>query len=226
MFKNKFTLGAVLALGLTPVSAMAQSADWSGTYVGAAFGYGSANYDILVDLPAAPLSANLPDLGGQGFVGSLQAGYRQQFDQFILGGQIDGTWGNIENDTSLNAPGVPFDLNSTLAMTSMYTLSLRAGYLVNPETQIYGLVGYSRGTFDGDLTSSSTPGINTDYSYDLNGVTFGGGLETLVTDAVSVGIEYKMTNFDDNNLADFGGGNRIDLETNVQTVQVFMNYRF
>lgn len=221
MFKTKLTIGAVLAIGLTPISAMAQSADWSGAYAGGALGYGSANYDIIVNAPSLPLNANLPDLGGEGFVGSLQAGYRQQFDQFIVGAQLDGTWGNIENDTSLSAGGA--NLDYTLAMTDMYTLSLRGGYLVNPETQVYGLVGYSRGTFDGNLTSNV--GLNEDYSFDMNGVSFGAGLETLVTDAISMGIEYKVTDFGDFNLIS-GGGDSIDLETRVQTVQVFMNYRF
>jgi outer membrane immunogenic protein len=107
----------------------------------------------------------------------------------------------------------------------MYTLSLRGGYLVNPETQMYGLIGYSRGSFDGDLTSSAGIGLNADYSFEMDGVTLGAGLETLVTDAISLGIEYRMTQFEDYNLIS-AGVNSVDLDTNVQTVQVFMNYRF
>jgi outer membrane immunogenic protein len=223
MLNIKYSLGVALVLGLTPISALAQDMDWSGAYVGASLGYGSANHDIDVatDLLGPNLNANLPDLGGEGFVGSLHAGYSQQFDKFILGVQIDGTLGNIENDTSLSFGGD--NLDYTLAMTDMYTLSLRGGYLVNSETQMYGLVGYSRGNFDGDLTSSV--GLNADYSFEMDGVTIGAGLETLVTDAISLGIEYRMTQFEDYNLIS-AGVNSVDLETNVQTVQVFMNYRF
>jgi outer membrane immunogenic protein len=224
MLKSKYFVGAALALGLTPIGALAQDMDWSGAYVGGALGYGSANYDIDINAPALfGLNANLPDLGGEGFVGSLQAGYSQQFDKFILGAQIDGTWGNIENDTSISVAGQSLDY--TLAMSNMYTLSLRGGYLVNPETQMYGLIGYSRGSFDGDLTSSAGIGLNADYSFEMDGVTLGAGLETLVTDAISLGIEYRMTQFEDYNLIS-AGVNSVDLDTNVQTVQVFMNYRF
>jgi outer membrane immunogenic protein len=237
-----FANGYGAAEAPAPVIAPAPVADdfWSGFYVGAALGYGSANYDLYGDLgfgfPPNDLSltANLPDLGGEGFIGSLQAGYSHQFSGgFVLGVQLDGTWGNIENDTAVTLDvggNTEFDFGYDLTVSQMYTLSVRGGFLVNPDTQFYGLVGYSRGTFDGalslDFGGFSESG---DYSFELNGLTFGGGIETRVTDAVSVGIEYRMTNFEDYDFIDInepGLSANLGFETNVQTVRVFANYRF
>lgn len=213
---------------------------WSGFYVGGALGYGSANYDIMGDLDFGTppndvsLAANLPDLGAEGFIGSLQAGYSHQFSGgFVVGVQLDGTWGGIENDTSISLDvggNTEFEFDYDLTVSQMYTLSLRGGFLVNPDTQLYGLVGYTRGTFDGDL-SVAFDGFSDsgDYSFELNGLSFGGGVETRVTDAVSVGIEYRMTNFEDYEFIDIdepGISANLGFETNVQTVRVFANYRF
>jgi outer membrane immunogenic protein len=58
--------------------------------------------------------------------------------------------------------------------------------------------------------------------WDVNGFTIGGGLETAVTSNVTVGFEYRYTQFEDADL-DLGGA---DLETSMQTARITANYKF
>ena len=149
--------------GGAPVVAVAAPNFWEGPWIGVHLGMGSTNYDLggsVTDGMGATLgSLNLPDLGGQGPLVGLQAGYGFMLGaQSVAGLQLDYSYSSISNDSSLFiaadaiGSGSPeIDATYSLAPRSMYGISARLGYLPSDDTQIYGLIGYSRANFRGDL---------------------------------------------------------------------------
>ncbi|AHM05884.1 outer membrane protein-like type [Roseibacterium elongatum DSM 19469] len=232
--------GTVPAPAPAPVPVPAPVVDdfWTGFYVGGALGMGSSNYDIFADIDIPQTingSIDLPDLGGQGALADIHIGYSHQMSSLVLGAALDATFSNIVNDTSVTGELVgtgSADFDYELSPSEMYSLTLRGGYLVNPDTQVYALVGYTHGTFTGeaDLTVRDAGGttiINEsgDYSFDLAGMSFGGGIETRLSDNISLGLEYRYTAFEDYDFIDAPGLN-VGFETDVQTARMVVNYRF
>ena len=219
---------------ITPAPSMTERpADhWTGGWVGASVGAGSANYNVVGDLDFNGAgSFELPDLGGEGFLGSIEAGYSMQVsDQFVLGFQIDYTGSNIDNEASFsvsNGDGGSLDGDYRLRAQHMVTGALRAGYLPSETTQIYGLAGITHGRFDAEYSVSGNGDslLSGGYDYDLNGFTLGVGMETMIADNVSMKLEYRYTRFEDENLLDFEGAS-VDVESSLHTARLGVNYRF
>lgn len=218
-----------------PVLAQETEFSWTGFYVGGGLGMGSSNYDAggsysdRVPVPPVSIGLDLPDLGGEGFLGSLRAGYDYQVNEtFVVGASFDAAFGkNIVNDTSLAVSGLG-NIDYEISPSQTYTISARAGYVANTTTMLYGLLGYSRGTFEGDLSGSLVPAAA--YDFDLDGITVGFGMETMLTDQVSLGIEYRRTDFERYSFYDGtlnGTDNaEIGFDSSVQSVQALVNYRF
>lgn len=70
------------------------------------------------------------------------------------------------------------------------TVAGRLGYLVTPDTLAYGLLGYTWTDFEGTLTSEFEP-ANGSYSFDVEGLTFGGGVKTRLTSNLTGKLEYR-----------------------------------
>jgi len=236
---------AALANGPTPavadpvVAVSAPDNFWEGFYAGATIGMGNANYDIEIDIenPMGPefLFLNLPDLGGQGGVFGLNAGYSFALSSSLIAGiQLDAQMTSIVNDTLLEVDISGDDLSFLyeLSPSQILTISGRIGVLTSPDTQIYGLLGYSQGTFEGsyDLYSNSFS-IDEEGSYDfeLTGMAFGAGIETRVTQSMSVAIEYRYIAFEDYSFIEIDEpdvvGN-VGFGTDVQTVSAAVRFHF
>ena len=225
--------------------------EWTGFYVGGGIGMGSSNYEVGGSYSSPntnpPISASLglPELGGDGMLGSVRAGYDHQINEnFVVGASLDAMFSKVTNDTNFNLSaditgGVAaetLNLDYKLGPSEMYTIAVRAGYLSNETTMLYGLFGYSQATFGGDLSGSlaidGTPieSGSTSYDFDLNGMTVGFGMDTMLSGNLSLGIEYRYTDFDRYRFYDgplFGGDNvEVGFETSVQSVQGLLNYRF
>ena len=212
---------------------------------------GSSNYEVGGNYsnpttnPAISANLGLPDLGGDGMLGSVRAGYDHQIDEnFVIGALLDAMFSNVTNDTSFNLSAdvtggeaaETLNLGYELGPSEMYTIAARAGYLSNETTMFYGLFGYSRATFGGDLSGSlaidGTPieSGSTSYDFDLDGMTIGFGMDTMLSRNLSLGIEYRYTDFERYSFYDgplFGADNvEVGFETSVQSVQGLLSYRF
>lgn len=205
--------------------------NWTGGWVGGSVGVGATNYNIagdVMDPRDGDMSFELPNLGGEGFTGSLQAGYGYQIgDNLVIGAQLDYTASNIDTTASLSmsAPnGGSVSGDYQLRAQHMFSGTVRAGYLPSASTQVYGLAGVTRGSFEGDLSLPSNAPQQS-YDYNLNGLTLGTGVETMVSDSVSMSLEYRYTRFEDDSL--FSDANSdIDLETSLHSARVGVNLRF
>lgn len=219
------------------VAQLPATTSWTGFYAGGSLGFGSANYDIDATYTNPPLSAglNLPDLGAQGVLFGLQAGYNHQLSSnWVIGGQIDAMGSNITNDTALNISLPPNSItgNYDLTVSSMYTVSGRLGYLTSPNTMVYGLLGVTRGNFTGDynLSLNAAPVLAGSYDFSLNGMAVGIGMETMLNDHLSLGVEYRYNSMQRYTLYNgpLFGGDTLDVgfDTSVHTFRAMLNYRF
>ena len=175
-----------------PVMAAPAGTDWTGPYVGAQVGWG------MVD---AEDDASGAELEGDGAIGGLTAGYRYDFGRFVLGGEAQYDWANIDLD-ELNGQDVD-DLGS---LDSVGRLKAVAGYDAG-RTLIYGSAGWARASaeIDGE-------------DFDDNGWVVGAGVDYLWTDRITVGGEIQYHEFDD--FDDTG------VDVDATTVQAKMSFRF
>jgi len=122
----------------------------------------------------------------------------------------------------------------------MWTLGARLGFLSSPNTLIYGLVGYTWGQYGLDAGFSfdfdrrelaaldsgrgydSGDGFGADF--DVEGWTVGAGIETMLTDNLSIKGEYRFTQFDEEGIFEFGPYG-LDAEPSVHTARAVLSYR-
>ncbi|PQO24300.1 porin family protein [Rhodobacteraceae bacterium WD3A24] len=225
----------------TPVVQPAPTAPdyWSGPWVGAGLGMGSTNYDIVGDFNLPMVGEDglrgdfdLPDLGGQGGLVTIEGGYGFRLSpNMVAGVQLDYTATHIDNDTSFSVSGeADLDFDYRVRPESMLTAAGRIGYLPSERTLIYGLLGFTRGNFNGEYDLSGDFNASDSYDFDLDGWSLGAGIETMLSDNVSMKLEYRYTAFEDHDLFETpvgrDGSVDIDMETDVQTVRAVVSYHF
>jgi outer membrane immunogenic protein len=154
-----------------------QRANWTGFFIGLQGGYGMAN--TTADISGA---GKFRGLGSDGVFGGLIAGYDYQVaPRIVLGAEADVSASNIDSEIS----GVGADVKASNDWD--WSVRGRAGYLITPGTMLFAAVGY-------DAAHVKLSGIpNFSWSSTLDGVQFGGGIETALTDHISLRAEYLHT---------------------------------
>ena len=99
-----------------------------------------------------------------------------------------------------------------------FDILARAGLKLNESTLAYALAGYSWQHFDLDVPPFIPGG---DFDWDSSGFSVGGGLETAVTEKVSVNLEYRYSQYDSE---DFDG--ETEIEPSFHTVRIGAKYKF
>ena len=163
----KTLTAAALAVVFLSDAALAQDAtDWQGTYAG---GQISLNNPGITGI-ALPLN--------DGLSGGLFAGYNHAISpEWVLGGELA-----YDHKSSTDVvPGNNLELENTI------TARARAGYAVG-NALIYGAVGY---TSVGDYGFSA---FGTRGSAD--GLSYGVGVETLLTDNLTARVDYTRMDLD------------------------------
>jgi outer membrane immunogenic protein len=211
------------------------------------------NYDEGAEFSIGPAGIRsigaMLDLGGDGALGTVEAGFDLQLgERFVIGIQGDYTWSNLEAGGGLGAvvcyeadpaadscdTGTPDDeinLDYTLVTRSSWSVLGRVGYVANPGALTYVLGGFTRTSLEGELIlssglSGSTPIAS--YDYERDGVTFGGGIEAPITGAMTLKMEYRRTEWDNDDsteLSDFSGINTWD-DAVVQSMRGVLSWRF
>jgi outer membrane immunogenic protein len=225
-------------------------ANWTGFYVfgGAGGGIWDANNNVVTGVPLTPgipVSLNTKT-GGDGYFGTVGAGYDWQFNgSWVAGIFGDGQFGSLKGNISdpffgvgvSPIPGVIGDIKEQDA----WAAGIRVGYLVAPNVLSYVNGGYTGSHWSGtELFSSLTgfqPGFHTD-GFNVNGGFIGGGVENnlnifgITAPGWFMKTEYRASYYQSKNVAEkFDGTNALDgLTINfkpfTQTIETSIVYRF
>lgn len=153
------------------------------------------------------------DLGGQGFFGSIQNGVDVQIGNHLVVGlfgdftlssltaEANGHWSVCYDDPAVcNADGEPFPepdgtFEFDLRTVSSWTVGARVGVLTGPRTLVYALGGVTRVNLaaEGTIYPDGDPPIMESYAFTRNAVTFGLGVEAMLSHNLSATLEYRGT---------------------------------
>ena len=126
--------------------------DWTGFHVGIGGGYGAVNHRLAVDVAGFGDVFSFSGIGGEGGLFTAEGGYDYQFSgDFVAGIMGDYTYSGIGTELDVDA----FGANFTLDASHSFSVLGRLGWLANPDTLIYGLVGWTWTEFDGILSSAA-----------------------------------------------------------------------
>lgn len=216
LFRRSVALGAVLIVA-SGLAGMAQAADlmeppdysWSGLYVGAYAGAGALLNRI--DLAGGGTSLAFDD-GNDGFLYGALLGFNwQASERFVLGLQGDIALYDMDAASTVFGADIGPDF--------IASASLRAGFLVTPDTLLYAIGGYSHAEMDYD--DINAPDDFDDGPYD--GYHIGAGLETRLTERLTARVEYRYTDLGNRELVD-QGGQTVDMGVQTHTGTLGLAY--
>lgn len=223
-----------------PASAPADRpvADWTGFWAGTAVGIGFSTSDLGGSItsdqaPGQGIWLDLPAFGGNGGHIALQFGYNHQMANGLVWGlELDHRSTDVTTTAGLDVAldNAALGLGVEYKPKTMTTLSGRLGWQAAQDVLLYGLVGATRTKFEGK-TRAAFQGGATGSVFELSvpGLTLGLGVETMLSDRISLKVDYRRTYLNDYNLIDtpFEGGNlRADLESNLDSFNVGLALRF
>jgi outer membrane immunogenic protein len=197
------------------------------------------------------------DLGAVGGFGTVQGGFDWQFgDRFVVG-----VFGNYDFGGKTRAShsarfshfdffdlaqesehGLETAIRARVTLGDSWAIGGRFGFLSSESTLWYGLVGYTQARitgqaghdFSGFLRVSSEYGGDYQYRWSgwRDGVVLGAGVETLLTDAISLKMEYRYTNY--KSFRGYGGNNFIEdfveqrarFDPEVHSIRGVVSWRF
>lgn len=244
------TLFSVLA------TASANATDWSGAYIGLAVGENQLINDWSAKSYTAPFGGgSLPfasdpttTFSDRDETWSLYGGYNWQLqNNLVAGAEINVRY----NDGGADHVGIPGSLlafdptpfpYSSLTVEAEWEAAIRArfGALITPSTLAYGTVGiaavdlYMAGDCPDD-TNVCNPGQPPKHNSDSStetGWTAGLGIESLLTDNLSLRLDYSYTDYGSTDFVAMpmvpGGAYGIsgDIETITQAVTIGAAYKF
>ncbi|RVD14718.1 MAG: porin family protein [Mesorhizobium sp.] len=156
--------------------------NWTGFYIGGAGGAGASVHQINVP-PLGGLEFN--GLGGEGAFGELNVGYDHDFGSWVAGVMVDARYSGMTSKLDLGGGSINVDTDYGFDVLG------RVGMKMNESTLAYALAGYSWQHFD--LNASDPIGDILDWG--SSGFSVGGGLETALSSNVTVGLEYRYSQF-------------------------------
>jgi outer membrane immunogenic protein len=211
--------------------------NWTGFYVfgGAGGGVWDADsYSVNAAGNAATISQRL---GGDGWFGTVGAGYDWQFSQsWVAGIFADGQFGSLRGSLNDNLNG----LTGIEKLRDTWAAGVRLGYLVAPNVYSYVNAGFTQSYWSGSQLGAVTgtaPTVATG-SFDSNGWFIGGGVENnlnifgITAPGWFMKTEYRAAYFDRSTLAESNlatgvlTGNSVSFHPLVQTVSTSLVYRF
>jgi outer membrane immunogenic protein len=226
---------------VTPASAI----NWTGFYLSGGVGGGIWDADSF---PFNNANLNIGQFratqrqGGDGWFGTVGAGYDWQFNQtWVAGVFADGQFGNLKG--SITGSSGEVDLTGTEKLRDTWAVGARVGWLVAPNVLSYVNGGYTQSYWSGPLLGSIGPDVPGKIlaiapSFDRGGWFVGGGVENnlnifgMTTPGWFMKTEYRAARFDTANLVEgtFPSGIPFFVSTSfkplVQTVSTSLVYRF
>jgi outer membrane immunogenic protein len=243
--------GSALAADMAPRYAKAPAPvlpiyNWTGFYIfgGGGGGIWSADSNVVSTGAFGPAGTALTRdqrMGGDGWFGTVGAGYDMQFGgKWVAGIFGDGQFGSLKGSLSDSL----FGFEGRVKLETSYAAGVRLGYLVAPNVLSYVNGGYSGSEWSGSSLSTigagGGPVAYTTPSFSRNGWFIGGGVENnldifgISAPGWFMKTEYRSAFYDRIDLPGtvtpaFGGGptgTAITFEPWVQTVSTSLVYRF
>lgn len=182
---------------------------WSGPYTGARVGYGSADHGDYDDYDHY-LGTSSEDINGA--IGGFEVGYDQRVGRGVFGVFASYDFSGMETTiTVFDSPEFGLEKNGE------WSVGVRAGVLVTPEVLLYGLLAYTHTSYDIIGLDSDVYDFSDDE--DLNGVSFGGGIELAATENIFFGLQYTHTVYSD----EFDAIDDLDENKVMATLKVKLN---
>ena len=241
---------AVVFGSAQPVSAAPK---WQGFYVGVHGGAGimtaerDTNSFFYNDIfPTVNYAESSDDHFDAGLIFGGQVGYDHKLgNSVVLGIQASGNFGSLRSKTDEFSYQIyPSDVavdygEASVSISSRYSASLKLGTLVNPNTLVYLVGGWSwaKLKYDAFQYSASTfaglENISINEGSDSTSGWHGGvGFETKLTDSLGLTMEYRYHNFKEvSSESIFGGGpyvgySEMKVDPSVHTATIGLNYKF
>jgi outer membrane immunogenic protein len=192
--------------------------DWTGFYAGGALGAGAVVHDLSINFGPGQIDAN--GLGGEGVFGEAGIGYDHDFGNWVAGVMLDARYSGIATKIDIAPLGI--DLEADYG----FDVLARVGMKMNESTLAYVLGGYSWQHFDLNA-SAGGPSISL-IDWDSSGFSVGGGLETAVTDNVTVGLEYRYSQYADEDFSALLAAppGTFEVEPSFHTARIGLKYKF
>jgi outer membrane immunogenic protein len=225
--------------------------NWTGFYVfgGVGGGIWDADSNPFNNVTGVPLQIGQRQ-GGDGWFGTVGAGYDWQFNQtWVAGVFADGQFGSLKG----SIPGA-FDftgVTGTMKLQDTWAVGGRIGWLVAPNVLSYVNAGFTQSYWSGSQLVPLTGGLATATTpaFNRSGWFVGGGVENnfdifgISAPGWFMKTEYRMAFFDGINLSDSVPGgpavvvipgiggfanpqNSIHFKPDVQTISTSLVYRF
>ncbi|KJC59852.1 membrane protein [Bradyrhizobium sp. LTSPM299] len=213
---------------------------WTGFYIfgGGGGGIWDADTGVQATVGGAPILGFNQRQGGDGWLGTVGAGYDWQLNQnWVFGVLADGQFGSLKGTIQDQGPFAAGNIKNDYS----WAAGVRLGYLIAPNVLSYVNVGYSESHWKGTTlfsTITGTPiGLHTN-GFDRGGVFVGSGVENnlsffgVTAPGWFMKTEYRAAYYDNKNiseLSDVGNisnGRDITFKPLVQTVTTSLVYRF
>jgi outer membrane immunogenic protein len=213
---------------------------WTGFYIfgGVGGGLWDADTRIVTTGVGTCLLCTNQKQGGDGWYGTVGAGYDWQFNSsWVAGIFADGQFGSIKGSIQDQGPLVVGGEKNK----DSYAAGVRLGYLVAPNVLSYVNAGYSGSDWSGTTLLGSASGLPSGLhtnSFTLNGGFVGGGVENnlnifgISAPGWFMKTEYRAAYYGTKNISElFDGTNALDgrditFKPLVQTISTSLVYRF
>lgn len=224
--------GPVMAQDWKTTVEKAQSANFTGCYIGGHVGYGATNYDTTLDITGAPPFAGTAlqaPFSSQGGAIGAHAGCDLQVQKFIIGVFGDYSW--LSQKMEVTSPllaglgGGALNPIARIELDTSWTVGGRAGLVIAPSTAAYVLLGYTKMTTADGLTLLGTAGGNFGMP-SLEGWTYGGGLMTEVSKGIRLSAEYRYTRFDRVDVGVIPNVLSVGIQPDMHTAMARLSYAF
>jgi outer membrane immunogenic protein len=195
---------------------------WTGCYVGVNINYDWADVDAVSPFGLSDYSTNP---SGPGVGGQIGCDYQFEDSPFVIGVVVDGSWQHKTGTTSI--PNTTPAQSITTEIPLLASLRGRAGVAVDT-TLIYATGGLAVANIRHNVAVGAN---NLTASGTQWGWTAGLGVETHVTENITIFAEYAYTDLGTQNYtfagANFGGGNdTIGFNTVDHQIKLGLNWRF
>lgn len=183
-----------LALAAVLVAPAAHAEGFQGLYAGVEGGFD--NYEVKVDdidisyLTGFESTGSFDGLSGNGAMGGVFAGYH-------LGGgstfaAIEGFAQFSDASISISATDGVDTIGLSVRAKESFGAAARLGVKVNNATGVYARVGWLSTNFESKLNDGTTVYKDSDYE---DAIQYGAGLETMVSNNMSLRAEYLMADY-------------------------------
>lgn len=165
---------------------------WSGCYAGAMVGYGVSKDKASLALSGVDV-VTIDGLGSSGAVGGVKGGCDVQMGKIVAGLFGEASWHSQEFSVSSPLGG---GLEGNVGLDMSWAIGGRLGYLVNQQTLVYAMAGYTQAQFSDMSATQGGTAIGSVSVPDAKGWMVGLGTEMALTDKLGLDLSYTYSHLD------------------------------